>query len=270
MVGLRTLSAFVVALCTLQSLPAWGEAPAVSEPNAKISVEGGSYDDASSALALGSLTIPLALPFGLQADGAIGTIDGKAMGGGGMHLFTRNPSSYLLGAYGSYHTWDGINIWRAAAEGELFLNRFTLSGLAGYESVNVPSTLDGLPVLTRDDRHFFTHVDLAYYITDDFKVSAGYRYLNETSFAAAGAEYLFRAAGAPMSIFVNSNFGVEEYTRVTGGLRIYLGEPAGKSLIARQRTADPENYTPVFPPLNTTVPQSPSPPPCADGCEVPL
>ena len=246
----RTFIAFA-GLLLFQPFCARAEGPAVSGPNAKISVEGGSYDDQSSGLALGSFTVPLGTSFGLQADGAVGTIDDIVMGGGGLHLFTRDPSRYLLGVYGSYHTWDDINIWRAAAEGELYLNRFTFSGIAGYESVDVPSTLDGLLVLTQDERHFFTQTDLTYYVTDDFKVSVGYRYLNETSFAGAGAEYLFRAYDVPMSIFAKGDFGDENYTRVTGGLKVYLGESPAKSLISRQRTADPENYTPVFPTLRT-------------------
>ncbi len=225
--------------------------PAVSGPNGKISVEGGSFDDNSSGLAFGSFTMPLGTSLGLQTDGAVGAIDNDTMGGGGLHLFTRDPSSYLLGIYGSYHTWDDINIWRAAAEFELYLSRFSFSGLAGYESVAVPSTSNGLLVLTPDDEHFFAQTDLAYYITDDFKISGGYRYLNETSFAAAGAEYLFRAHDVPMSLFANGDFGDEDYTRITGGLRIYLSGDPGKSLIDRHRMDDPQTYMPVFPTLVT-------------------
>ena len=212
---------FAIALLAGAAMAARaGELPAVSGPNGKLSVEGGSFDDESAGVALGSFALPLGHSFGLQADGALGTVDGGTLGGGGAHLFTRDPSSYLLGAYGSFHTWDSIEIWRVAAEAEFYLGRFTLDGLAGYESVDVPSLSDGLEVLTPDDRHFFAQSDVAYYITDDFKVYGGYRYINETSFGSAGAEYLIRGQDVPLSLFARGDFGNEDYTSITGGLKV--------------------------------------------------
>jgi hypothetical protein len=228
-----------------------GELPAVSGPNGKVSVEGGSFDDDGAGIALGSFALPLGHSFGLQADGAVGAIAGEAMGGGGLHLFTRDPSHYLLGAYGSYHTWDSVDIWRIAGEAELYLGRFTIDGLAGYESVDVPSLMDGLEVLTPDDKHFFAQSDLAYYITDDFKIYGGYRYLNETSFGSAGAEYLIRGHEVPLSLFARGDFGNEDYTSITGGLKVYLSNDPQKSLIDRHRRDDPDIYMPVFPKLVT-------------------
>ncbi|KAB2940286.1 MAG: hypothetical protein K8F92_15830 [Hyphomicrobium sp.] len=229
--------------------------PAVSGPNGKLSVEGGSFDDDGAGIALGSFALPLGHAFGLQADGALGTIDGETMGGGGLHLFTRDPSSHLFGVYGSYHTWDSVDIWRIAGEAELYLGRFTLDGLAGYESVDVPSTIGDLEVLTPDDKHFFAQSDLAYYITDDFKVYGGYRYLNETSFGSAGAEYLMRGHEVPLSLFARGDFGDEDYTSITGGLKVYLSGDPDKSLIDRHRRDDPDIYLPVFPKLVTRTAQ---------------
>lgn len=226
-----------------------GELPAMSGINGKISGEGGTFDDQGAGIALGSLGVPLGHYLGLQADGAIGAIDGEAIGGGGLHLFTRDPSSYLLGAYASYHTWDSIDIWRVAGEAELYLGRFTVSGLAGYENVDVPSLSDGLEVITPDDKHFFGQVDAAYYITDDLKVSAGYRYLNETSFGSAGAEYLIPGHEVPLSLFARGYYGNDDYTSITGGLKVYFSAEPDKSLIDRNRRDDPDNYVPVFPKL---------------------
>lgn len=246
--------AFLITICfaTLgMSLIARADEPAVSGPNGKLSVEGGSFDDDGAGIALGSFALPLGHAFGLQADGALGTIDGETIGGGGLHLFTRDPSSYLFGAYGSYHTWDSIDIWRVAGEAELYLGRFTLDGLAGYESADVPSMVGGLAVLTPDDEHFFGQGDLAYYITDDLKVYGGYRYLNETNFGAAGAEYLIRGHEVPVSLFARGDFGNEDYTSVTGGVKVYLSGDPQKSLIDRHRRDDPDIYMPVFPKLAT-------------------
>ncbi len=244
-IRIACLIAFLVAPAA-----AMAQGPAVSDPNAKLSLEGGQYDGEQSALALGSYAIPLGHEFGLQADGALGRIDEDTMGGGGLHLFTRDPSRYLLGLYGSYHTWEAIDIWRAAAEVQLYVGRFSLDGLGGYESVAVPGTIGGLTVLDPHDDHVFGQVDLAYYPSDDLKLYGGYRYVNEASLGAAGIEYLLRTSGSPVSLFAKADFGEAQYNRITGGLKFYLGPNPQKSLIARHRTEDPENYTPMFPRLS--------------------
>lgn len=233
---------------------AHAKGPAVSGPNGKISLEGGNYDDAEAGLALGSYTVPLGQSFGLQFDGAVGRIDDEWMTGGGVHLFTRDTEQYLLGAYASFHEWDGIKIFRAAAEAELYVNRFSFTALGGYENVDTPALSSGLQVVNTNDDRFFGHFDLAYYLTDDFKVYGGYRYLDETSLGAAGAEYLLRGVGSPISIFAKARFGDSDHTRITGGLRIYFGSDSSKSLMSRHRTEDPQNYTPVFPEIETRQP----------------
>ena len=65
----------------------------------------------------------------LQIDGAYGVLgdaDARVIGG---HLFTRDPGTYLLGAYTSFHEWNGIKIFRAAVETELYMNRFSFTAL---------------------------------------------------------------------------------------------------------------------------------------------
>jgi len=233
-----------------------GGLAAVSGPNGKLSVEGGTFDDSGAGIALGSFATPLGYSFGLQADGAFGSIDGQPMGGGGLHLFTRDPSHYLLGVYSGYHTWDGIDVWRAAGEAELYVDRFSFSGAAGYEDVSVPTTDAGLPVLTADDKSVFGLADIAYYITDDFKIAGGYRYINETGLGSASAEYLIHTGDVPMSLFANSDFGNDDYTRITGGLRVFLGSDPHKSLIDRHRQDDPPTLLPMFPKLATQSPSS--------------
>jgi hypothetical protein len=249
----RMARAFMVCLVALVWAPAlaFGGAQAVSGPNGKLSVEGGQYDNDQAFLALGSYTMPLGQSFGLQADGALGRIDEDTMSGGGLHLFTRDPSSYLLGLYGSYHTWNNIDIWRAAAEFQLYMRQFSLEGIAGFESVNVPTTSGGLAVLNTDDNHAFGQVDFSYYPIDNLRLYVGYRYVDETSLGGAGIEYLLRSSGSPISLFAKGDFGDAEFNRITGGLKIYLGPNPGKSLIERHRTEDPENYTPAFPTLKT-------------------
>jgi opacity protein-like surface antigen len=254
-VELLVLCVVVVASSMMPAVAFAGDPsmPAVSGPNGKFSVEGGQYDDDSSFLALGSYSLPLGHEFGLQADGAIGNIDGEVMRGGGVHLFTRDPSKYLLGVYGSFHTWDSIDIWRTAAELELYLNRFSVTGLTGYENVDLPSTQNGLLVLDSDDAHFFGQIDLAYYPTDNLMLSGGYRYVNEVSLGSVGAEYLIQGAGVPISLFAKGDFGDSDYNRITGGMKLYFGADDAKPLITRHRTEDPQNYTPVFPQVSTAA-----------------
>src|SRR4029079_2824597 len=201
-----------------------GELPAVSGPNGKLSVEGGSSADEGEGVATGSFALPLGHAFGLQADAAVGSFHDEILGGGALHLFTRDPSRYLFGVYGSYHTWDEINIWRAALEGELYIGRVTLEGLGGYESLDAPELLDGFTVLTLDDNHLFGQADAGYYITDDFKIYAGYRYINERSFGAAGTEYLIRGLDVPVALFARGDVGDEFVQNVTGCVRIYLSD----------------------------------------------
>jgi opacity protein-like surface antigen len=240
---------FLALLTVLLAAPAIATdaGPAVSDPNGKLSVEGGHYDDEQSFLARGSYSIPLGHSFGLQADGALGRVDEDTMGGAGLHLFTRDPSSYLLGLYGSYHTWDSIDIWRTAVEFQLYVHQFSIEGLGGYESVNGPLTSNGFFAVNTDDKHGFGLIDLAYYPIDDLKLYVGYHYEDATSLGSAGVEYLLRTSGSPISLFAKSDFGDSQLNRVTGGLKVYFSADPGKSLIERHRTEDPENYTPKFP-----------------------
>ena len=212
--------------------------PAVSGPNGKISIEGGSISDNGAFLGLGSYTIPLGTNYGMQFDGALGSISSHFLGGGGVHLFTRDPSKYLLGVYGSYHTWNDINIWRTAGEAELYRDRFSLSGLAGVEGINGTAA---------DNSHFFGLFDFAYYPMDDLKLSAGFDYVNETGMGTAGVEYLMHHGTTPISLFAKGRFGASDYQSITAGVRVHFGADPNATLIARNRTADPDNYVPVFP-----------------------
>ena len=250
----NSLGKAVVALLCMCTAAVAGE-PAVSGPNGKFAVEGGGGADEGEGIATGSFALPIGHDFGMQADGAVGSFDDELLGGGALHLFTRDPSRYLFGVYGSYHTWDRINIWRAALEGELYIGPVTLEGIAGYESLDVPSFANG-PSL--DDNHLFGQADAGYYITDDFKIYAGYRYINERSFGAAGTEYLIRGLEVPVALFARGDFGDEFVQNITGGVRIYLSDDPDKSLIDRHRKDDPKVYAPTFPTLaarSTAVPQ---------------
>jgi hypothetical protein len=177
--------------------------PAVDGFNAKIDGYGGQGEHNNSFYGTnGSFSVPLAQQWGFQADGGlVSNKNGIATYGGAGHLFWRDPSIGLLGAYGSYAHWNGgdlfarvrgtdgtvfdvnlgqisANTGRVAAEGEYYLSRWTLGGVAGVEMVGFNSDLLRFSVPNR----FFDQLSAAYYVTDNFKLSAGHLYTYDTHF----------------------------------------------------------------------------------------
>jgi hypothetical protein len=105
--------------------------PAVDGINAKIAGFGGGANHTDGFYGTtGSLAFPIAQQWGAQIDGGVGSLDGSGWSRGAGHLFWRDPSIGLVGAYGSYFHWNGtgalsiprigINVSRFAAEGEYY------------------------------------------------------------------------------------------------------------------------------------------------------
>lgn len=160
-------------------------------------------------------------------------------------MFWRDPSIGLLGVYGSYSRWSGIetrtfgdisaNSGRLAAEGDYYWNRWTLSGLVGVETVSINSAVRPLSVPNR----FFDYVSAAYYVTDNFRLSAGHLYTFDTHFLTLGSEYGFGLGGGRMaSLFAEGLIGENGNNAVLAGLRVYFGQH-DKPLIDRHRQDDP-------------------------------
>jgi hypothetical protein len=229
--------------------------PAVDGINAKIDGYGGGANGSNGLEGTnGSLSIPLAQQWGLQLDGNLGSDKGIGEYGGGAHLFWRDPSIGLLGAYANYEHWNGTdvidnltgvnshnsaNIGHFAAEGEYYLNRWTLGGLLGLETVSINS---GVPVASPPNR-FFDDVRVSYYVTDNFQLSAGHIYTVDTNFLTLGGEYGFALGGGRMaSLFADGWIGEGGDNGVLAGLRIYFGQ-SDKSLMDRHRQDDPSEYT---------------------------
>ena len=146
--------------------------PAVDGINAKIDGYGGGANGSNGFYGTsGSLSVPLGQQWGLQLDGDVGSDRGIGYYSGAGHLFWRDPSIGLLGAYASYSHSNGINnvvlgehAGQFAAEGEYYLNRWTLSGRLGLETVSIKS---GVPNVSVPNR-FFDAVEVSYFITDNF------------------------------------------------------------------------------------------------------
>ncbi len=230
--------------------------PAVDGINGKIDGWGGGGNGTNGFYGGdASLSIPLAQQWGLQLDGFSASDGGISSYGGAAHLFWRDPSIGLLGAYVSYTHDNGFNdpifghistnAQRYAAEAEYYLNRWTLSGLAGVETGSINSNVLlfnslGLPAPSVPNR-FFDDVRALYYFTDNFELYAGHAYTFGTHFLTLGGEYGFALGGGRMAaLFADGWIGEGGDNGARVGLRIYFGQ-RDKSLIDRHRQDDPKS-----------------------------
>jgi len=236
-----------------------GTPPAVDAFNVKFEGFGGSVNGKSLVGGAGALTVPVGGQFGAQIDGLAGALDGDALGGVAGHLFWRDPSRALLGIYGSYTTWDrfgGVNAGQVAFEGEYYLGRFTVQGIAGVEFGNSRATSSSissqtaipfgtLNTLTTSTQRFdittryFDQINFKYYFNDNLSTYVGHRYLGGRNMAALGGEFAFPLnRGLLASAFVEGRVGESDARSIWGGFHIYFG-PDDKPLIKRHRQEDP-------------------------------
>lgn len=248
--------------------------PAVDGVNWKGGGFGGTLADRSIYAGFGSYSLPLGERYGLQFDGMTGGYDGRWFGAAAAHLFTRDPSRGLLGLYGSLTHWDtfgGLRVGHFAGEFEGYWGRWTLQGIAGVETGNSRSETIGNLIETYDIKtRFFDKINLAYYLTDDWKAFVGHRYVGGKNALALGSEYAFRITGPVMgALFVEARVGEDDYRGVWGGLRFY-GAQKDKTLIQRHRQDDPIEWNPetlfgiTNNQQNSTVPQNKKKPPCPE------
>jgi len=220
--------------------------PAVSAPNGKVGAYVGTLGDDFTLGATGSFAVPLAEQWGAQVDGLVGTAAGGAYYGVGGHLFWRDPSKGLLGAYGSWVTWDGntvgsepdnrgyytllqgATVGKIGLEGEAYFSRISLEGLVGYQFGSLSgATAKGV---------------VAFYPTDDLRLDIGVNYLQGPGASLlAGIEW--QPTGSSMSLFADATLRSNSAS-VVGGVRFALA-PTQKSLIQRHRQDDPDNLLPA-------------------------
>jgi hypothetical protein len=256
-----------------------GARPAVDGPNGKFEVFGGLSrgTDVSGRGTDGlvggaaSMTVPLGQAFGLQVDMLAAARDGGFAGGAGGHLFWRNPDRALVGVYGALADNNKMDVRRSrfGLEGELYVGRFTLSGVAGVERTSVTDVLlaNGNLAVFNDRTRFFNIADISYYALDNLRLSVGHRYIGGLHAAAAGLEYQFAVGqGLGYSAFLEARLGEDHYRAVWGGLRVYFGQK-DKTLIRRHREDDPavflqeDLHAPRGLPQSIKVQAPPPPPP---------
>jgi hypothetical protein len=86
---------------------------------------------------------------------------------------------------------------------------------------------------------FFDVVTASYYVTDNFKLSIGHRYIFDRNALALGGEHGFALGGGRMAaLFTEGTLGEHGTYSALAGLRIYFGQH-DKTLIERNRQDDP-------------------------------
>jgi len=171
--------------------------------------------------------VPFLSSFGVQLDGGIGQYRHEYMSGAaGLHIFYRDPDKGLLGIYGDYAYVNPEHAGRVGVEASLYKDRWTLDVFAGVQF--------GQHVLTR----FVDEVDLSYYFTDNFKGTIGHRLISRGHVANIGFEFMPESSNG-WSIYGEAEAGEDNYQGAFVGLRYAFGQGGAKTLIERDRTADP-------------------------------
>ncbi len=233
-------AAFVLSLATTtansQSLPAATGLPAVSGLNGSLSFDGTHLSNVDFLSATGSISIPISHSFGLQLDAGLAGNDGINGGGGGAHLFWRDPGVGLLGLYGGYLSADSVlagassHVWSPAVEGELYVGRLTLGGTLGADILQSGGN---------SATSFASSAHLAYYLTDDLVMRLGHRYAFESNTGLLQIEaQLAQLPVGGLSLYGSGVLSENGDLGATGGIKLYFGE-SGKSLIRRNREDDP-------------------------------
>lgn len=207
--------------------------PAVSATNGKVEFDAGVLSQSSPSFlgrVAGTITVPVGQQFGIQVDAAAAIAPGFTSSAA-LHAFTRDPASYLIGGTLGVVRTPGATIVAAGPEAEGYFDRWTLEAWGG---VAVAHPTRGRPARVAP----FAIAGLAYYPTDDARLSVGVSSLDGYNALQLGGEYLFENFDAPISLTAETRIGQDGAWRITGGLRLYFG-PERKSLIRRHREDDP-------------------------------
>ncbi len=209
--------------------------PAVSAFNGKIEA-GGGFVDLKNVSGTGlfsggaAVSMPLGDKFGFQADVTVDRALHQTSVGGAAHLFTRDPSSYLLGAYGGVADVGSAKLAFIGGESELYMGNVSVEALGGYMNVK--------PDGRGHQNKGFAIVDFGYYATDNFRLTLGASSVASFETAHAGFEYMLD--DMPFSITGDVRAGESSFVAAKiGGAFYFGGNEANKSLIRRHREDDP-------------------------------
>lgn len=211
--------------------------PAVSGPNGKWEFYPGMITPGGMAFrAAGSFSLPIGERYGAQGD-VMATFTGSDVYfGAAGHLFTRDPSQYLLGITPAVLITDDARLGVVGIEAEFYADRVSIEAWGGFAGIDYVNPADP------DQVGFFAMADLAYYPVDDLRLAVGARtVLGDASLHLSG-EYLLRDLSLPVSLAGDAYLHTTGEYSVMFGVKGYLG-PTGeqKSLIDRHRQDDPHN-----------------------------
>jgi hypothetical protein len=185
------MAADVPAPPPVETYPMTTREPAVAAPNLQLLgaggwLDGGDFDEDYFAAFGAKATVPLGERFGAQLDAGVGSDDYYGVGG---HLFWRNPDAGLVGVFGSWETYDGTDMARGGVEAEAYIDRITLAGRAGYQDGEVDETL-------------FGRMDIIFYATPNFSLSAGGEFGDDSTLGRARVEWqpAFRLDAGPVRL----------------------------------------------------------------------
>jgi hypothetical protein len=225
--NVNTSARFCGCVLLLACLLAAGAAAndAVSMANFKIEGQVGNVDRHAARSVGGSVSIPVGDDFGLQIDGLAGEIDPEDFYGVGVHAFRRNPTVGLLGLIASHAELADVDATRVGAEGEYYLDRFTVAAYGGFQSGDI-------------DDSVFGALEGRYYFIEDAVLSAGVALSDDHEWYGLGVEYQTPFEGVSLSLSFAA--GERDYDHAFFGLRFYFGGEH-KTLIRRHREDDPDN-----------------------------
>ncbi len=219
----------IVVRSLILSIPWMGLAhaknSAVSSVNGKVEGIGADVDRDGVQLGGTSLSVPLtplSKHLGLQLDGATGEFASTDVNGYGFQLFWRDPNIGLAGVtaarIGFGSTWGH----RVGLEAESYLDRFTLSLMAGLQRGELLNT-------------GYANVDIRAYVTDDLALEAGGGLYSDERTGHVGVEWQPLTFGlGTFSLFADVGFGNHGYDHTMGGVRLTFGG-SGMTLKDRQR-----------------------------------
>lgn len=213
----------------LDPTPIYSQQPAVDGINFKVSALTGVIGGYGNHMIIASAATPVPFfnRFGAQLDLGIGSYRSDYLSAAaGLHLFWRNPAMGMLGIYGDWGYVNPEHAGRVGIEASLYLDRWTVDIFAGKQF--------GQHVFTK----FVDEVDLSYYFTDNLRGSVGHRLTSRGNVGNVGFEYMLGNSNG-WSVFGEAETGEDDYHGAWLGLRYSFGSGGAKTLIERDRTADP-------------------------------
>ena len=204
--------------------------PAVSQSNLKVTGAGGTVDGDGAWLGAAGFTAPLGQSWGMQGEAGILGVDDDTVYGTAGHVYMRDPESYLAGLFAAYASEDKFDVdaTRVGAEVEFYLDQVTLLAKAGYQFSDLLSETA------------FGDIELRWYLSDNFALSGGGSFDENSSLGRVSGEWLLGSSALPgLALRAEAVVGEGDYDSVMGGVTYYFG--GDSSLKDRHRKQDPDS-----------------------------